>query len=173
MSIVRLMQLRGAFGAPRVFVGRLTPDGEALGVYRDRIRELKPLFVLDLETGLRREDLLTLKRSSVDFRSGWIRVAVQKTTREALIATSKPCRQAPPSFRRRDVVRELVCVGEIPRSPSHLRERTCLAGREPADDREGSGPLLGSDVRTLRIAVPGRSYRDQARWMPNQPSRTE
>jgi Phage integrase, N-terminal SAM-like domain len=60
-------------GKPRIFGGTLRPDGAAARIYFERFRALKPLFVVALETGLRRSDLLNLRWTSVDFQSGWRR----------------------------------------------------------------------------------------------------
>lgn len=81
-------------GTPRGFGGGRKPDGVALGVFFDRFQRMKPFFVVALETGLRRGDLLALKWASVDFAEGWIRVSVRKTSREALIPISQACRHA-------------------------------------------------------------------------------
>lgn len=97
-------------GSPRVFGGPLRPEGEALGHYFERFREAKPIFVVALETGLRRGDLLGLRWSSVDFGAGWIRVTMQKTKKEAVIPISEACREALLACRRRGVVGELVFV---------------------------------------------------------------
>lgn len=95
---------------PRVFGGGLRPDGEAIGYYFQRFRETKPVFVVALETGLRRADILGLRWSSVDFDGGWIRVAMQKTRREALIPLSEACREILLGCRRRSVLSEFVFV---------------------------------------------------------------
>lgn len=97
-------------GSPRVFGGPLRPEGEALGHYFERLREAKALFVVALETGLRRGDLLGLRWSSVDFGAGWIRVTMQKTKKEAVIPISDACRGALLACQGRDVVGELVFV---------------------------------------------------------------
>jgi integrase len=98
------------FGVPRVFGGGLRPDGEALGYYFQRFRATKPLFVVALETGLRRSDLLGLRWRSVDFESGWIRIAMQKTKLEAVIPISDACREALLECRRGSLRAEKVFV---------------------------------------------------------------
>jgi site-specific recombinase XerD len=97
-------------GARRVFGGGLRPEGEAVGQYFERFRAMKPLFVIALETGLRRGDLLGLRWSSVNFEQGWIRVAMQKTRREALIPISVACREALLECRHRHVLNEFVFI---------------------------------------------------------------
>ena len=84
--------------------GGLRPDGEAAGYYFQRFRELRPIFVVALETGLRKGDLLSLKWSSVNAKDGWIRVSMGKTKEEALIPMSGRCREAIEECRTRDVV---------------------------------------------------------------------
>jgi len=115
--------------ARRLFGGGLRPEGEAVGQYFERFRAMKPLFVIALETGLRRGDLLSLKWSSVDFEAGWIRVAVEKTRREALIPISESCREALLECRRRPRFNELVFVGEegLPLSWTTVRRYFALA----------------------------------------------
>jgi len=96
--------------APRIFGGGLRPEGEALGFYFQRFKETRPVFVIALETGLRRGDLLGLKWSSVDLSAGWIRVSVRKTSREALIPISRACREALLTSRGRRALNDLVFV---------------------------------------------------------------
>jgi integrase len=96
--------------APRIFGGSLRIEGEALGFYFQRFNEAKPLFVIALETGLRRGDLLGLKWSSADLTEGWIRVSVRKTSREALIPISTACREALLAYRQRRAMNDLVFV---------------------------------------------------------------
>lgn len=98
--------------APRIFGGGLRPDGPALGIYFQRFSETRPFFVIALETGLRRSDLLRLQWSSVDFAEGWIRVAVKKTSLEALIPISNACREAFMAYRTRRSVNDRVIVEE-------------------------------------------------------------
>lgn len=83
------------FAAARRFGGSYKPDGEAAVVYFDRFRAAKPWFVAALHTGLRRSDLTNLRWSDVNLREGFIRVLMQKTTKEALIPISQ---NAPRSF---------------------------------------------------------------------------
>ncbi len=94
----------------RVFGGGPRPEGEALGCYFRRFRETKPFFVIALETGLRRGDLLRLRWGSVDLAEGWIRVTIEKTRREAVVPISRACREALLECRRRAVLSELVFV---------------------------------------------------------------
>jgi len=98
--------------APRVFGGGLRPGGEAVGYYFERFRETKPLFVVALETGLRRGDLLNLRWSSVDLPEGWIRVTVKKTDREAMIPISEACHEALFECRSRPVLSDHVFVND-------------------------------------------------------------
>jgi len=97
-------------GTPRVFGGGLRPEGEAVGYYFERFRLIKPVFVVALETGLRRADLLGLRWGSVDLSEGWIRVSVRKTGREAIVPISEACREALLVCRSRRVFRDRVFV---------------------------------------------------------------
>ena len=82
------------FATPRRFGGGLRGDGKAAGGAFERFRELRDLFVVAIETGLRKSDLRNLRWDQVDHVSGFIRVQMQKTTLEAEIPISRACRQA-------------------------------------------------------------------------------
>jgi integrase len=105
------------FRGPRAFGGRLLPEGEAAGVYFERFRASKPLFVVALETGLRRGDLLALRWKSIDLKSGWIRVVMNKTRCEAVIPISKACKAALAVARKRAPFSPVVFVAEDEKSP--------------------------------------------------------
>ncbi len=102
-------------GRPRSFGGGRTPDGEAVRAHFSRFRSLKPLFVVALETGLRRSDLLHLPWRSVDVDEGWIRIMMRKTRREAVIPISAACREALCKQLRRSVLGECVFTTEVGR----------------------------------------------------------
>jgi hypothetical protein len=98
----RSVSMRGAFppggiGPAAVLV--LGGDGRCFR----RFKEMKPLFVAALETGLRSADLLGLRWSSVDLSRGWIRVTVEKTRRDAVIPISEARREALLECRRRSL----------------------------------------------------------------------
>ena len=99
---------------PRIFGGGRRPEGKAAAMDFELFQRSKPLFVVALESGLRQGDLLRLKWTSVDFRGGWLRVAMEKTRREALIPISQACRSALLECRSSAVVAEtvfLTCEG--------------------------------------------------------------
>lgn len=73
---------------------------------------VRSLFVVALETGLRRGDLLRLTWADVDLDSGFIRVAVEKTRREAVIPISRACREALMELQARPIVSEHVFLDE-------------------------------------------------------------
>jgi integrase len=104
-------------GKPRAFGGGLKPEGEAVAVYFERLRASRPLFVVALETGLRRGDLLALKWSSVDLKNGWMRVTMKKTRTEAVIPLSKACRESLAEARKHAPFSPVVFVGEDEKSP--------------------------------------------------------
>jgi integrase len=111
------------FATSRRFGGPLRVDSEAAEYYFERFQAAGPLFVLALETGLRRGDLLALTWSQVDLEAGWIRLVTSKRREPAVIAISSRCRAAledlrdrprreegaPADFRRRSSSRP-VCV---------------------------------------------------------------
>jgi integrase len=82
------------FRSPRVFGGGIRPDGRAAEIYFSRLRAMRPLFVVALETGLRKGDLLALRWESVDLASGWIRLETRKTGQEVVLPISSACREA-------------------------------------------------------------------------------
>jgi integrase len=83
-----------SFKKPRRFGGGLRGDSKAAGVAFARFQELRELFVVAVETGLRKSDLRNLRRNQLDFAEGFIRVLMQKTSLEAEIPISAACRNA-------------------------------------------------------------------------------
>lgn len=112
----------------------MRPEGDAARTYFERFRSSKPLFVVALETGLRRSDLLSLRWSSVDFQGGWIRVTTHKTKEEVTIPISTACRQALLECRNRPVVSDRVFLEEsgAPLSETRIRRHFAIA-KEIAD----------------------------------------
>jgi integrase len=98
------------FGTKRVYGAGIRPDSEAAGIYYRRFREAKPLFILAVETGLRRGDLLRLKWSQVDLKEAVIEIVTGKTRRKAFIPVSTRCREALMECRSRQVVSEHIFV---------------------------------------------------------------
>jgi integrase len=105
-------------GSLRSFGGGRHPDGMAVGAHFSRFRVLKPLFIVALETGLRRSDLLSLRWRSVDLENGWIRITMGKTKREALVPISAACRGALAERQERAPFAEFVFTREDGRSLS-------------------------------------------------------
>ncbi len=100
-------------GKPRVFGGGLTRDSLGAGYYFERFRASRVLFVVALETGLAKKDLLGLRWASVDLENGWVRATRGKTKVEAQVPISAACRAALKDCKERDVVSpELVFVTE-------------------------------------------------------------
>lgn len=83
-----------SFTKPRRFGGGLRSDSKAAGEAFERFRELRELFVVAIETGLRKSDLRNLRWDQIDVFGGFIRVLMQKTTLEAEIPISRACRDA-------------------------------------------------------------------------------
>jgi integrase len=83
-----------SFKKPRRFGGGLRGDSKAAGVAFARFQELRELFVVAVDTGLRKGDLRDLRWNQVDFAEGFIRVLMQKTALEAEIPISSACREA-------------------------------------------------------------------------------
>ncbi|HEX9460395.1 MAG TPA: tyrosine-type recombinase/integrase [Thermoanaerobaculia bacterium] len=115
------------FGSARVFGGGLRGDSDAARDYFARFAWLKPLFIVALETGLRKGDLLKLTWSSIDFAEGWIRLVMEKTAFEATIPISAECQRALETGRARPVVSPFVFVDEQGRRISETRLRRTYA----------------------------------------------
>jgi integrase len=117
------------FESARVFGGGLRGDSVAAGNYFARFRLLKPLFVVALETGLRKGDLLKLSWSSIDFTEGWIRLVMEKTAFEATIPISSECQRALETCRARPIVSPFVFVDEqgVTISETRLRRTFSIA----------------------------------------------
>jgi integrase len=89
------------FAGPRSFGGGRRPAGEAAGYHFGRFQGAQIVFVVALETGLSRSDLLALEWSSVDLVGGWVRLPRTKTGVEAVIPISSACRIALEDARKR------------------------------------------------------------------------
>jgi integrase len=100
------------FKAPRRFGFGLNPESAATQDLFERFRALKPVFVVALETGLRKSDLLNLQWVQVDLDGGFIRLAMQKTKKWAVVPISALCRAALEECRQRAVVSRYVFVNE-------------------------------------------------------------
>lgn len=96
------------FVGPRTFGFGPNPASDATSCRYQRFRALKPVFVVALETGLRKTDLLNLQWSQIDLAQGFIRVQMQKTKKVAVIPISALCREALNECRRRPVVSRYV-----------------------------------------------------------------
>jgi integrase len=100
------------YSSPRRFGGGRIADGEAAKLEFQRFSASKPLFIVALESGISKSDLLGLRWSSVDFKNGWIRIDRGKTRMPALIPLSRKCRQALTECRKKRVISEFVFVAE-------------------------------------------------------------
>jgi integrase len=101
------------FGGPRVFGGGPLPDGEIVREHFARFRASRPLFIVALEAGLSRGDLLGLPWQAVDLELGLIRQSRGKTKVEAQIPISAACRAALLVCRRRGAVDRIVPADEL------------------------------------------------------------
>ena len=68
-----------AYPTPRRFGGGLRGDSDAALAAFLRFRELRELFIVAVETGLRKNDLRNLRWDQVDLTIGFIRVLMEKT----------------------------------------------------------------------------------------------
>jgi integrase len=83
------------FSTPRRFGFGPNPESESTRQRFAVFRALKPVFVVALETGLRKSDLLNLQWEQVDLANGFIRL-LMKRRRDRPSFRSRSC-AAPPS----------------------------------------------------------------------------
>lgn len=100
------------FKAPRRFGFGPSPDSESTMKCFERFRSLKPIFVVALETGLRKMDLLNLEWTQVDLAGGFIRLLMKKTKKWAVVPISALCRSALEACCTRHVVNRHVFVND-------------------------------------------------------------
>ncbi len=98
------------FKVPRRFGFGPNPDSESTTKRFERFRRLEPIFVVAIETGLRKMDLLNLEWTQVDLDGGFIRLLMKKTKKWAVVPISALCRQALEECRARHVVSRFVFV---------------------------------------------------------------
>lgn len=67
------------FSTPRRFGFGPNPESETTRQRFEVFHESKPVFVVALETGLRKSDLLKLQWEQVDLANGYIRLLMKKT----------------------------------------------------------------------------------------------
>ncbi len=109
------------FTVPRRFGGDRLSDSCAADDYFARFQWLKPLFIVALETGLRKGDLLALRWDAVSLSDGWIRVRMEKPGLEAVIPISTACRESLTLCRSRAVVSARVFVDDAGQPISETR----------------------------------------------------
>lgn len=98
------------FKVPRRFGFGPDPDSESTTQRFERFRSLKPVFVVAIETGLRKMDILNLEWTQVDLDGGFIRLLMKKTKKWAVVPISTLCRAALTECRERGVVSRNVFV---------------------------------------------------------------
>jgi integrase len=108
----------------RRFGGSMKPDSDAAKLYFQRFHDAKDWFLVALHTGLRRGDVTNLRWSGVNFKEGFIRVTVEKTSREATVPMSTTLRRVLLNRKARPVVSEYVLVnGDGHRYPDTVIDR--------------------------------------------------
>jgi integrase len=98
------------FSTPRRFGFGPNPESETTRQRFDVFRALKPVFVVALETGLRKSDLLNLQWEQVDLTNGFIRLLMKKTKKWAVVPVSKQCHAALAECRKTAVLSRYVFV---------------------------------------------------------------
>jgi len=118
-------------GTKRKFGAGMRPGSRAAKSYFARFAASKALFVVAIETGLRREDLRLLHWEQVDLAARWIRVTAKKTGKPVAVPITDACREALLSLRARPLVSVLVfiTVKGLPFSKSTVDAHFALAKR--------------------------------------------
>ena len=111
------------FTNPRRFGGSLRHDSDSAHAMFVRFQYMKPLFVVAIETGLRRGDLLRLKWRAVDLENRWIHIVMHKTRLPVTIPISAACFDALQMCLARTGNRENVFVDEGAKPMSDQRVR--------------------------------------------------
>lgn len=99
-----------SMGTNRKVGAGMRAGSAAAKAYFARFRASKELFVVAIETGLRREDLRQLKWENVDLGERWIRVVSKKTQKMVAIPITNACRDALLALRGRPVVSTFVFI---------------------------------------------------------------
>lgn len=150
------------FGSKRRYGAGMRESGDAADLYFRRFRHSRLLFIVALETGLRRGDLMTLKRRSVKLADGWISVMQRKTAREVVIPISSACRLAiEAALSDRDVgLDDCVFVTEsgVPYGESTIRRHFMIAKRIAGITRRlrfhDLRHTFGSNLATAGLPLP-------------------
>ena len=121
-KVARIDERREKRTAAPLRGGGWDPRGDEVRWHFERFREARPIFVVALETGLSKSDLLGLRWSDVDQVNGWIRVVRQKTGRMSKVKFSAELRAALLACHRKDVTAEFVFITEDDR-PEERRGR--------------------------------------------------
>jgi integrase len=121
--VVREVTASERYPFARRFGGSTRPDGEAARAAFLRFQFLKPLFVVAIETGLRKGDLLRLMWRSVDFENRWIHIVMHKTRLPVTIPMSSACFDALELCLARARGRDNVFVDEGGRRIGEMRVR--------------------------------------------------
>jgi integrase len=100
----------------------------------ERFRSLKPVFVVAIETGVRKMDRLSLEWTQVDL-DGFIRLLMKKTRKWAVVPISQLCRQALDECRARRVMSRYVLV-------NHDGTRVARSAKELANAKIRAVALL-------------------------------
>jgi integrase len=88
------------------------PDSDAAADAFARFRFLRPLFIVAVESGLRRGDLRRLTLRAVDFEARWISVIMQTTKLPLTVPMSEACFAALQECRARGLSAEYVFTDE-------------------------------------------------------------
>ncbi len=114
-ELVRFFAAFDDESAFRAFYGmhrKLDSSSEAVGYYYGAFRDMKPLFIVAADSGLRKGDVLALRWSSVDFPGGRITVEMRKTRQTVVCPITDAIRTALIEIKSRPLVSsEWVFIG--------------------------------------------------------------
>jgi integrase len=136
------------YAVARPFGGSTRPDGEAAHAAFARFQYLKPLFIIAIESGLRRGDLIRLSWRSVDFENRWIHIVMQKTKLPVTIPMSSACFESLHICLARARSRE-----DSPRASMRLHDVTTAKDRAGKGTRRSQQPMAEITRATQGPAV--------------------
>jgi integrase len=109
------------YATPRRFGASIRPDSDAAGNAFVSFRYMKLLFVVAVETGLRRGDLLGLTWRDIDFERKWVHIVMRKTKLPVTVPLSIACYDALVEWKRRAENSARVFIDEAGQAISDTR----------------------------------------------------
>lgn len=143
------------FQSPRRFGFGPNPDSNSTRQRFERFRSLKPIFVVAVETGLRKSDLLNLEWTQVDLDGGFIRLLMKKTKKWAVVPISALCRSALDECRANRVISRYVFINDDGSRVAEIAlRRAFLRAKRIAGIRGGSASTTCATPQRARSQRP-------------------